>query len=156
MAARFIPVPANSASFAGVAGYSGTPLPKKLGIKAGTKLGLLKPPADFADQLGPLPEGAKTSALGRAKGPFDVIVAFFESEAIFKQQLPKLQAVLVPNGGLWIAWPKRASGVATDMTEDVVRKHGLPRGLVDNKVCAIDATWSGLRLVIRLENRRKA
>jgi hypothetical protein len=80
-------------------------------------------------------------------------VAFFESEAAFKKQLPQLQQALEPSGGLWIAWPKRAARVATDMTEDVIRKHALPRGLVDNKVCAIDAKWSGLRLVIRLENR---
>jgi hypothetical protein len=136
-----------------VAGYSGVPLPKKLGIKPGTRLALACAPPDFARALGELPAGVKAVALGRAKGPFDVVVAFFDSEAAFKQQLPKLHAALKPNGGLWIAWPKRASGVPTDMTEDVVRRHGLPRGLVDNKVCAIDATWSGLRLVVRLANR---
>jgi hypothetical protein len=70
-------------------------------------------------------------------------------------QLPKLEQALQPHGGLWIAWPKRASGVTTDMTEDVVRRHALPRGLVDNKVCAIDAIWSGLRLVLRVEKRAK-
>jgi len=111
-------------------------------------------PDDFAATLGKLPEGVKVTSLGRAKGPFDVVVAFFEVEADFKARLPKLEAVLAQAGGLWIAWPKRASGRATDMTEDVGRKHALPRGLVDNKVCAIDATWSGLRLVIRIENRR--
>jgi hypothetical protein len=136
-----------------VAGYSGTPLPKKLGIKAGSRLALASAPPDFARTLGELPDGVKAVAFGRAKGPFDVLVAFFDSEAAFKQQLPKLHAALEPHGGLWIAWPKRTSGVQTDMTEHVVRKHGLPRGLVDNKVCAIDATWSGLRLVVRLENR---
>ena len=136
-----------------MAGYSGTPLPQKLGIKAGSKLALVGAPDDFADALGALPAGVKAVELGRARGPFDVVVAFFESEAAFKKQLPKLHAVLEPNGGLWIAWPKRASGVVTDMTEHAVRKYGLPRGLVDNKVCAIDATWSGLRLVVRLENR---
>ncbi len=124
-----------------------------MGIKPGSKLALVGPPGDFAEVLGKLPAGVKAVELGRAKGPFDVVVAFFESEAAFKKQLPKLHAVLEPSGGLWIAWPKRASGVATDMTEHVVRKYGLPRGLVDNKVCAIDATWSGLRLVARLENR---
>ena len=152
-AAPFIPVPRSSASFVRVAGYSGTPLPKKLGIKPGAKLALVSAPGDFDRVLGQLPEGVKAVALGRAKGPFDVVVAFFEREAAFQRQLPNLHAVLEPNGGLWIAWPKRASGVTTDMTEHVVRKHGLPRGLVDNKVCAIDATWSGLRLVVRLENR---
>lgn len=136
-----------------MAGYSGTPLPQKLGIKAGTRLALVGAPADFLATLGKLPDGVKALPLGRAKGPFDVVVAFFDSEAAFKKQLPKLQAVLNPSGGLWIAWPKRASGVATDMTENAVRKHGLPRGLVDNKVCAIDATWSGLRLVVRVELR---
>lgn len=92
-------------------------------------------------------------ALGRAKGPFDVIVAFFTHEADLVAKLPRLQEVLGQAGGLWIAWPKRASGASTDITEDVVRKHALPRGLVDNKVCAIDEKWSGLRLVIRLANR---
>ena len=83
------------------------------------------------------------------------MVAFFDSAKDFAAQLPRLEGALEPNGGLWIAWPKKASGVATDMTEDVVRKHSLPRGLVDNKVCAIDETWSGLRLVVRVENRPK-
>lgn len=136
-----------------MAGYSGTPLAQKLGIKSGCRLALAGAPADFARTLGELPAGVKALAFGRAKGPFDVVVAFFDSEAAFKRALPKLHAALVPNGGLWIAWPKRASGIETDMTENVVRQHALPRGLVDNKVCAIDATWSGLRLVVRLEHR---
>ncbi len=137
-----------------MAGYSGTPLPQKLGIKAGCKLGLLSAPAGLEAALGELPGAVKVTALGRAKGPYDVIVAFFRSEAEFEARLPKLEQVLSQSGGLWIAWPKRASGVATDMAEDGVRKHALPRGLADNKVWAIDATWSGLRLVIRVENRR--
>jgi hypothetical protein len=91
-----------------VAGYSGTPLPKKLGIKAGHRLALWGAPADFARTLGELPDGVKAVSFGRAKGPFDVLVAFFDREAAFKQQLPKLHAALEPNGGLWIAWPKRA------------------------------------------------
>jgi hypothetical protein len=140
-----------------VAGYSGTPLPQKLGIKPATRLALAGAPADFAETLGKLPDGVKTVQLARArpKGPFDVMVAFFDSEAAFKAKLPQLEAALDPSGGLWIAWPKKTSGVATDMTEHVVRKHALPRGLVDNKVCAIDATWSALRLVVRVENRPK-
>jgi len=138
-----------------VAGYSGTPLPQKLGIKAGTRLALAGAPADFARTLGELPPGVKAVSFGRAKGPFDVLVAFFDSEAAFERLLPKLHAALLPSGGLWIAWPKRASGVETDMTEHLVRHHALPRGLVDNKVCAIDATWSGLRLVVRVANRPK-
>jgi hypothetical protein len=138
---------------AGVAGYSGTALPQKLGLKPGSRLGLWSAPDAFLTTLGKLPDGVKVVSLGRAQGPFDVMVAFFADQAAFKKQLPKLHAVLEPNGGLWIAWPKRASGIVTDMTENVVRQHALPRGLVDNKVCAIDATWSGLRLVVRLENR---
>lgn len=136
-----------------MAGYSGTPLPQKLGLKPGARLALAGAPPGFSNTLGTLPDGVKAVELQRAKGPFDVVLAFFDSEAAFKRQLPKLHAVLEPSGGLWIAWPKRASGVTTDMTEHAVRKHALPRGLVDNKVCAIDATWSGLRLVVRLENR---
>ena len=136
-----------------MAGYSGTPLPQKLGLKPGARLALAGAPEGFLQTLGELPEGVRVVSLQRAKGPFDVVVAFFDSEAAFKKQLPKLHAALAPSGGLWIAWPKRASGVTTDMTEHTVRKYGLPRGLVDNKVCAIDATWSGLRLVVRLENR---
>jgi hypothetical protein len=138
---------------AGVAGYSGTALPQKLGLKPAARLGLWGAPDGFLATLGKLPDNVKVVPLGRAKGPFDVVVAFFDREAVFATQLPKLHAVLEPSGGLWIAWPKRASGVVTDMTENVVRKHALPRGLVDNKVCAIDETWSGLRLVVRLENR---
>ena len=136
-----------------MAGYSGTALPQKLGLKPGARLGLWGAPDGFLTTLGKLPDDVKVVPLGRAKGPFDVVVAFFDSEAVFATRLPKLHAVLEPSGGLWIGWPKRASGVATDMTENAVRKHALPRGLVDNKVCAIDATWSGLRLVVRLENR---
>lgn len=138
-----------------MAGYSGTPLPQKLGIKPAARLALVGAPKAFERTLGPLPEGVKRGELGRAKVPFDVIVAFFELEADFEAKLPRLERALQPSGGLWIAWPKRASGVPTDMTEDVVRKHALPRGLVDNKVCAIDDTWSGLRLVVRVENRAK-
>ena len=135
------------------AGYSGTPLPQKLGIKPAARLALAHAPADFGVTLGKLPAGVKPVALGRSKGPFDVIVAFFDEAALFERELPKLEQALEPAGGLWIAWPKRASGVATDMDENVVRRYALPRGLVDNKVCAIDATWSGLRLVVRVENR---
>jgi hypothetical protein len=97
----------------------------------------------------------KPEPLGRVKATLHVVVAFFEAEADFKRQLPRLEQAILPAGAIWIAWPKRASGVPTDMTEDIVRKHALPRGLVDNKVCAIDETWSGLRLVVRLENRPK-
>ena len=89
----------------------------------------------------------------RAGGKADVIVSFHTARRDFERRLPALRAMMEPAAGLWIAWPKKASKVATDMTEDVVREVALPTGLVDNKVCAIDATWSGLRLVIRRSER---
>jgi hypothetical protein len=139
-----------------MAGYSGTPLPQKLGIKPHTRLGLAEAPAGFAGSLGALPDGVKSSDATRAKGPFDVIVAFVESRKDFERRFPLLKQKLDPNGGLWIAWPKKASKIATDMTEDVVRAVALPGGLVDNKVCAIDEIWSGLRLVYRVADRPAA
>ena len=131
------------------AGYSGTPLPKKLGIKEGHRLALLGAPEEV--DLGELPPGV--TVVRRAGGTADVIVSFHVDRAHFKQRLPTLRKLMAPASGLWIAWPKKASRVPTDMTEDVVREVALPTGLVDNKVCAIDATWSGLRLVIRRSER---
>jgi fermentation-respiration switch protein FrsA (DUF1100 family) len=137
------------------AGYSGTPLVRKLGIKPEARLGLIGAPEGFDDTLGELPPGVRVRR--RLGGePFDVIVAFHSSRADLERRLPALAAALDPAGGLWLAWPKRASGVATDVTEDVVRSSGLAAGLVDNKVCAIDQTWSGLRLVYRLRDRPNA
>ena len=133
------------------AGYSGTPLPKKLGIKEGSRLFVLREPEGFRETLGGLPQGVQVNTrLGRDA---DVIVAFFERRSDLEGRLANLLGALDVDGGLWIAWPKRASGVATDITEDTLRELGLPLGLVDNKVCAIDETWSGLRLVFRRENR---
>ena len=134
-----------------MAGYSGTPLPKKLGIKEGASIAFSRAPDDFAETLGPLPDGARVK--GSVRGPLDVIVAFFTRRSEFERRLPALRGAMAPACGLWIAWPKRASGVETDMTEDVVREVVLPLGLVDNKVCAIDDTWSGLRVVWRKERR---
>ncbi len=88
-----------------------------------------------------------------ARGPLDVIVAFFDRVSALERRLPALRAALDSSGGLWIAWPKRSSGVPTDLDENVVRSCGLAAGLVDNKVCAIDSVWSGLRLVVRLRDR---
>ena len=133
------------------AGYSGTPLVKKLGIKPGATLGLIGAPGDFDTTLGELPDGVAVRR--RLQGRLDVIVAFYIERASLERRLPALRAALTPAGGLWIAWPKRASGVETDVSETVVRELGLAAGLVDNKVCAIDAVWSGLRLVIRLRDR---
>jgi hypothetical protein len=134
-----------------VAGYSGTPLAKKLGIKEGQRLAFPHAPDGFAELLGELPDGV--SVKSRASGPLDVIVFFTRSRAELERRLPTLRRAMDPAAGLWIAWPKRASGVETDMTEDVARELGLANRLVDNKVCAIDETWSGLRLVIRLRDR---
>jgi hypothetical protein len=108
-------------------------------------------PDDFSDSLGALPDGVRVKR--RLAGSADVVVAFFRSRLALAGRLERLAAAIYPDGGLWIAWPKRASGVKTDITEDVVRELALQNGLVDNKVCAIDATWSGLRLVYRLRDR---
>jgi hypothetical protein len=125
------------------AGYSGTPLPRKLGIKDGSRVALVEPPAGFELDAPLVAPGAD----------LDVLVFFVTERIELAGRFDELGALLQPAGGLWIAWPKRSSGVATDVTEDVLREVVLPKGWVDNKVCAIDETWSGLRFVRRLENR---
>ena len=132
-----------------MAGYSGTPLPQKLGIKEGHKVALVGAPAGF--DLGTLPMGA--SVARRLGKQHDVIVAFVKSRADLAAKIAELRPRMTQAAGLWIAWPKKASGIKTDMTEQTIRDVALPTGLVDNKVCAIDETWSGLRLVIRRELR---
>jgi hypothetical protein len=129
----------------------GTPLPRKLGIKPGTRLGLIGAPPGFDATLGELPPGVEV--LRRACHPLDVIVVFSKRRAALARRLPALCAALDQAGGLWIAWPKGSSGVDTDLSDSVVRELGLDARLVDNKVCAIDATWSGLRFVYRLRDR---
>ena len=136
-----------------MAGYSGTPLPKKLGIKEDCRVLLVNPPPNFVNVLGELPAGVNVQVNDRTGPAFDVILFFTESLAQLRMQFPKLSRRLVPNGGFWVAWPKRGSGVATDLSENLVREVGLDAGLVDNKVCAVDLTWSGLRFVIRLQDR---
>jgi hypothetical protein len=131
------------------AGYSGTPLPKKLGIKSGSRLLLDGPPLDFEAVLGELPDGTELVA----EGPADVLVSFHTDRATLEARMADLRVAMDPAAGLWIAWPKRASKVPTDITENVVREIALCHRLVDNKVCAIDEVWSGLRLVIRLVDR---
>jgi hypothetical protein len=130
------------------AGYSGTPLAEKLGVAAGTTLALVMAPAGWAIDLPP-----DVTVKRRAGGHVDVAVAFFTSAAMLERRLDSLGAMIFPAGGLWIAWPKKTSGVATDLGDNAVRAAALPRGLVDNKVCALDATWSAQRLVWRRENR---
>jgi hypothetical protein len=132
-----------------MAGYSGTPLARKLGIRPGDSLALLGAPDGFA--IDDLPPGVDVRL--RATPACDVIVSFHTRRSDLTRRFAALVRALVVDGGLWVAWPKRASGVHTDITEDVVREVALPTGMVDNKVCAIDQTWSGLRLVLRKELR---
>jgi hypothetical protein len=134
-----------------MAGYSGTPLPKKLGIREGARLALVRAPQGFEHTLGNLPPGVLVHE--QARGRLDVIVFFATRRRELERRFPAFARALVPDGGLWVSWPKRTSGVATDVTENVAREVGLAAGLVDNKVCAIDDTWSGLRFVYRLEDR---
>lgn len=136
-----------------MAGYSGTPLAQKLGIKPGHCLALIDAPPGFDQTLGTLPDDTSVSAGLQGREPLDVIVFFTTSAAKLRQRFAPVARRLTPAGGLWIAWPKKASGVATDLTENVVRDIGLEVGLVDNKVCAVDETWSGLRFVIRIKDR---
>lgn len=136
-----------------MAGYSGTPLLQKIGIKPGHRVILRNHPASFLKNLGELPEGAKT--FDRLTGKANVIVYFTDKLAELKKDFPRLGAALVSDGMAWISWPKKASGRATDLNENIVRDIGLKCGLVDVKVCAIDETWSGLKFVIRLKDRKK-
>ena len=133
------------------AGYSGTPLPRKLGMREGSRVLLVGAPDGFAATLGELPPGVELVQPGASA--VDVAVLFALDAATVDDRFAGLAASLQPAGGLWIAWPKRSSGVASDLDENRVREIGLAAGLVDNKVCAIDATWSGLRFVWRLRDR---
>lgn len=137
-----------------MAGYSGTPLAKKLGIKEDHRVLFLDRPEGFDEEVGKLPPRA-VAVLKHSKGPLDVIVVFVKSERELLKQFDGLVAKLAQNGGLWVSWPKKSSGVATDLNFDKVQRIGLAAGLVDNKICAVDETWSGLRFVIRVENRKK-
>ena len=135
-----------------MAGYSGTPLAQKLGMKPGHRVGVLAAPDGFDDVLAEsLP--ADVTVRTRASGPLDVILTFHTRRADLEQRIRPLLRALDVDGGLWIAWPKKASGVTTDITEDTVREVFLPLGLVDNKVCAVDDVWSGLRVVWRKDRR---
>jgi len=136
-----------------MAGYSGTPLPQKLGIKETHRVALLGAPAGFDAKLGTLPAGTIVQRSLAGRSALDVIVAFVTKKSDLVARIAAVRPRMQPAAGLWIAWPKQASGVATDVTEHVIREVALPTGLVDNKVCAIDDTWSGLRLVIRREHR---
>ena len=134
-----------------VAGYSGTPLSKKLGIKAGHRLYVVGAPDGFADLLAPMPEGVM---LQRGAGPeTDIAHVFATRRDDLAKRLTSLRKSLGPQAALWISWPKKASKVPTSITEDVIRELALPLGFVDVKVCAVDEVWSGLKLVVRKELR---
>ena len=134
-------------------GYSGTPLPRKLGIGEGDEIALIGAPEWLEDTLRAVPDIASVHTDLVDDARYDVIVAFVTERAELEAELPRLRTRMAPACGLWIAFPKRASGRATDMTDHVIREIALPTGLVDNKVCAIDDTWTGVRLVIRRELR---
>ena len=134
------------------AGYSGTPLPQKLGIREGMRVAMEDAPAGFLETLGKLPDGVKVSGRPGGKGA-ELIVAFFTERRRYARRFPALVAGLPPDGTLWVAWPKKVARMATDMDDHAVRQVALPTGWVDVKVCAIDATWSGLKLVLRKELR---
>ena len=133
------------------AGYSGTPLVKKLGLKEGHRAAWLDAPDHFDALLGELPPGVKPGR--RLAKDLDVLVQFTTERARLAERLPKLKDAIFPAGSAWIAWPKKSAKVETDVTEDVVRDLALPLGLVDVKVIAVDETWSGLKLVVRKELR---
>lgn len=133
------------------AGYSGTPLVKKLGLKEAAALAIVGAPPSFVATLGPLPAGARES--GEATQRLDFVLLFAHERAELERAFPRWMARLQPDGMLWVAWPKKASGLRTDLSDRAVREVGLNNGLVDTKVCAVDATWSGLKFVFRVADR---
>ena len=136
-----------------MAGYSGTPLAKKLGITDAMTVATLGAPDGFVASLEPLPEGVTWKR--RAQAPLDLAVAFFTRRSEVAARWPALTGAVGPAGTVWVAWPKKSSGVATDLTENAFREDLLPTGWVDTKVCAIDDVWSGLKFVLRKELRPK-
>ncbi len=135
-----------------MAGYSGTPLWKKLGYREGTTACIVGAPEGYAGMLA-LPFGMSVDWSERASTRTSLVHLFATSESALKTKLRSLRKAIAPDGVIWVSWPKKSSGVATDITEDVVRQVALPLGLVDIKVCAVDEVWSGLKLVIRKELR---
>jgi hypothetical protein len=133
-----------------MAGYSGTPLVKKLGIKPGFNIAFVNAPADFANEL-ELPGDVTINS--RSGKPLDFAQVFVKSEKELKAKFPEYAKRLNPSGMLWVSWPKKSSGVTTDLSEGIVRAIGLAAGLVDVKICAVDEVWSGLKFVFRLQDR---
>ncbi len=136
-----------------MAGYSGTPLPQKLGIKPGLRVAVIDAPHSAMPVIAEVAGTGPVDLKFKGRDLYDVIVLFCENQWVLNGRFEAAKSRMAQNGGLWIAWPKQSSGVETDLNENIIRDIGLAAGLVDNKVCAIDGTWSGLRLVIRLENR---
>jgi Protein of unknown function (DUF3052) len=134
-----------------VAGYSGTPLAKKLGIQAGAFVRAVDAPGNYALLLEPLP--VNVTFVEREADELDLVHVFTKSRAKLVRYLDQYKSRIKQNGSIWVSWPKKASGIPSEITEDTVRDVALPLGLVDVKVCAVDETWSGLKLVIRKENR---
>jgi hypothetical protein len=136
-----------------MAGYSKTPLAQKLGLKPGIKVAALNAPSGYRKLLAPLP--AQVSFVHKATAGADFVHLFVTERRILEKELKRLRKLLDDAGILWISWPKKSSGVSSDMTEDVIREVCLPLEFVDIKVCAVDDTWSGLKLMIRREKRSK-
>ena len=135
------------------AGYSGTPLARKLGIAAGSEVFLVGPPANYRELVAPLPEGVLfVPRMGKTT---DIVHVFATERATLEKAIRAALAKLRPDGAIWASWPKKSSKIPTDITEDTIREIALPLALVDVKVCAVDDVWSGLKLVIRRENRSK-
>lgn len=133
-------------------GYSGTPLAKKLGIKTNFRVKTKQAPSNYLELLAPLPDGAIVSA--KLKAPVDIYHLFTKSRSQLEVGVPNAIKEIHQDGAIWVSWPKKSSGVKSDMTEGVIREVALPLKLVDIKVCAVDETWSGLKLVIRKEHRK--
>ena len=134
-----------------MAGYSGTPLAKKLGIKEDSRVSLVNAPPGFEKELGELPPGAELSSRGNK--PFNLVLLFVKSESALKKQFSKYAQKINRDGMVWVAWPKKSSGVTTDLLFENVQKTGLSAGLVDVKICAVNDIWSGLKFVYRLKDR---
>jgi hypothetical protein len=134
-----------------MAGYSQTPLPKKLGIKEGSRIALVNAPKDFLSTLGELPRDVEF--VKRPAKELDIVLLFVLTERVLAGNFAKLVRRLTANGMIWVAWPKKSSGVSTDLSFELVQRIGLDAGLVDVKICAIDDTWSGLKFVYRLKDR---
>ena len=134
------------------AGYSGTPLAKKLGIRENARVLVLNEPEAYRDWLAPVPAGVEFTT--DAEPPLAFVHLFTTSKADLTKRIKRLRKQLAPDGVLWVSWPKKASGVKTDVTEDTIREVALPAGLVDVKVCAVTDVWSGLKLVIRVAERK--